>query len=375
MLDAGVIGYRDTLDSVVQRFEILNDLHKEEIITDEEYTTRRWQIITEMTENVSPMIKKGVSSRTLALSDSSEYESSVYTCVEEDMDNHNTKFAGMTQINKYPPPDWSSPSYRAEKATKITYDFTSKQWKRQDTMIKLAMEPFDKGELHLVFHLMDMHNPGTLFVAKLSRDSQNCSDTFFDGVKAIAAAAHFAIKYNKYGPPTKVHFLPTFILELKQREGLPVCGVERFIKGKYRKLSNKSDWVFEDNRNTVSAFAHFTWEASNRQLIICDITYSDNVYTDLQIHSIETKVFGKGNKGKAGINKLLRSHKCNHICHFLHLPKMNEVVMVKRELFLDKKLQKDSKIGKSQYNVFPVETYMFDIPPKGTSKYCACNIL
>jgi hypothetical protein len=49
------------------------------------------------------------------------------------------------------------------------------------------------------------------------------------------------------------------------------CQVERFISGAYRKHNNNFGFVSEDERNTPQAFSHFTYEASNRKLLVCDI--------------------------------------------------------------------------------------------------------
>lgn len=49
----------------------------------------------------------------------------------------------------------------------------------------------------------------------------------------------------------------------------------------------------------------------------------NDLYTDPQIHSEENMEFGKGNLGAHGIEKFLSSHRCNAICRYLKLPKIN----------------------------------------------------
>jgi len=235
----------------------------------------------------------------------------------------------LTQIKKHPPPDWSSPLYPVEKATKIIYDFECRDWKRQDTKVKIEMKPFDEGGLRLVFHLKDLSNPETAYVAKMSRDHRDSNNIYYEDVRMQAVAAHFAERFNRYDPPKKIKFLSAFIMELKDRVGSPVCGVERFIKGHYRKYNNNSGWISEDERNTPLAFCHFTWEASNRGLLICDIQGVGDVYTDPQIHSREGAGFGKGNLGQKGMDKFLQTHKCNPICNFLGLANINRVPIEK----------------------------------------------
>ena len=44
----------------------------------------------------------------------------------------------------------------------------------------------------------------------------------------------------------------------------------RYVQGDYVKYSNNDGWS-EDRRNTPHAFSHFTYEASGRSLVVCDI--------------------------------------------------------------------------------------------------------
>lgn len=92
------------------------------------------------------------------------------------------------------------------------------------------------------------------------------------------------------------------------------CAVERFISGPYRKHNNNFGYVSEHERNTPQAFSHFSYEASERQILICDIQGVGDLYTDPQIHSLDGIGFGKGNMGDRGFTKFLSSHRCNAIC-------------------------------------------------------------
>ena len=70
-------------------------------------------------------------------------------------------------------------------------------------------------------------------------------------------------------------------MELIERPGHPLCGVEKFIDGPYRKYNSNYGFVSEDERNTPQAFSHFTYVASIKQLIIVDIQGIDDVYTGI----------------------------------------------------------------------------------------------
>lgn len=157
------------------------------------------------------------------------------------------------------------------------------------------------------------------YVLKLSKDPNENTQVYFDDVAMQMDAKMYAELYNRNKPPKKVDFLAAHVLQLVEREGEPICGVESYIEGDYKKYNNNWDWS-DDQRNTPQAFSHFTWEASNHRLLICDIQGVGDVWTDPQIHTIEGDGYGKGNMGKEGIDKFLASHKCNAICEWLKLP-------------------------------------------------------
>merc|ERR1712157_448847 len=87
----------------------------------------------------------------------------------------------------------------------------------------------------------------------------------------------------------------------------------------YKKHNNNKGWVSEDDRNTPAAFSHFTYEASNKYLLVCDIQGVGDLYTDPQVHSDDGNGFGKGNLGRNGIDEFLSTHRCNPICRYLKL--------------------------------------------------------
>jgi hypothetical protein len=50
----------------------------------------------------------------------------------------------------------------------------------------------------------------------------------------------------------------------------------RYVQGDYVKYSNNDGWS-EDRRNTPHAFSHFTYEASGRSLVVCDIQGTSSI--------------------------------------------------------------------------------------------------
>jgi len=162
-------------------------------------------------------------------------------------------------------------------------------------------------------------------VAKISmdpRDIQN-RDIYFRDVEMQTVAKYYASKFNEYKPPKNVDFVNAWLLRLEGREGQPMCGVERYIAGEYRKHNNNYGYVNDEERSTPQAFSHFTYECSNHKLLVCDIQGVSDCYTDPQVHSAEGKGFGKGNMGLRGIEEFLRTHRCNAICRYLKLPSIN----------------------------------------------------
>jgi len=319
------------LEFAVQQIKTLRAFRNSSIITDEDYSYRRAQIID---------VLSGGSVRTSAysndVSSTRQYSKSVGCSPMSDWQLLSPSFSKdpkyfssnsdldtpELQIMKHPPPDWNDEEYPLENATKITYNFNTKTWDRKDVKVKLDTEPFDRGSLRLVFHLRDTSEPETAFVAKLSIDPRDneVRTSYFDDVRMQSVAAYFARKYNSYNPPKLVEFISAYVLELNQREGAPVCGVEKFIKGHYRKYNNNNGWISYDQRNTPASFCHFSYVVSNKELLICDIQGVGDVYTDPQIHSKDGEGYGKGNLGQEGIVNFLATHQCNRICQFLSLP-------------------------------------------------------
>uniref|UniRef100_A0A7S3YR87 Alpha-type protein kinase domain-containing protein n=1 Tax=Lotharella globosa TaxID=91324 RepID=A0A7S3YR87_9EUKA len=163
------------------------------------------------------------------------------------------------------------------------------------------------------------------YVAKISlREEDNLHrEGYFRDVEMQSLAGYIATRFNRCNPPKPVAFLEAFVVELEEREGRPVCGVERYIRGPYRKHNSNFGYVSEEERNTPQAFSHFSWHISNGEVLVVDLQGVSDVYTDPQVHSVSGKGYGRGNLGMPGIRKFLETHRCNRICHYLRLPRCN----------------------------------------------------
>jgi elongation factor 2 kinase len=71
----------------------------------------------------------------------------------------------------------------------------------------------------------------------------------------VLQAKMYADFYNAKNPPKKVDFLDAYVLTLKDRPHKPICAVEKFIEGEYKKYNNNWDWS-DELRNTPQVFTH-----------------------------------------------------------------------------------------------------------------------
>lgn len=208
----------------------------------------------------------------------------------------------------------------AEKAVRHEYDPRGRKWTRTAFLCRIEDTPFAEGTMRFAHRMWDLASKDERgFVVKISKDPGDASQQYFDDVEMQTEARMWAQRFNEKHPPKAVDFLAAYVLELVDREGQPLCGVETFISGNYRKWNNNWDWS-DDQRNTPQAFSHFTWEASGHRLLICDLQGVGDLWTDPQIHTRDREGYGKGNMGMAGITKFLESHRCNGLCQYLRLP-------------------------------------------------------
>jgi len=225
--------------------------------------------------------------------------------------------------------------------------------------IKIDPCPFARGNLRLAHHMLaclsrrdEESVSRQRYVAKISIDPYEDPKSYLDDVATQQCAREYAKMYNRYNPPKRVKFVEAFILSMIDQPRAPFCAVERHIDGTYKKHNN--NWGFINNkheRNTPHAFSHFTFEASQHQLLICDIQGVGDIYTDPQIHSIDGRGYGKGNMGKRGFRKFFSTHKCNAICKFLKLPLINpkgkkeEMLTMPQEAFMAKDAVENVKLS------------------------------
>eukprot|EP01132_Coremiostelium_polycephalum_P009361 gene9361-11495_t len=238
------------------------------------------------------------------------------------------------------------------------YDPTINKWIRLTIKLKMERKPFAEGALREAYHTislgvstdesqplgskhsfppiesisplsrnneaMSQLKSGTKFVLKLYKkeaEQQTSRELYFEDVKMQMVCRDWGHKFNQNKPPKKIEFLMSWVVELVERptNGVPLlCSIEPLLVGEFKK-NNSNYGAVLNNRSTPQAFSHFTYENSNKQMIIVDIQGVDDLYTDPQVHTADGKGYGLGNLGRTGINKFINSHKCNAVCALLNL--------------------------------------------------------
>lgn len=321
-------------EDVWKRLNDLTKLSKLKIIPKPEYEVRKQQLVDELT---GTQIKGGkgevdeeIAGAIPVLKDATQQKQSVAAGTVT-MEKHKGNANRETKSTRMNLPDFTD--IRGQRAKVLSFNLDEGRFDDLGEMVQIKIDPrpFARGNLRLAHHMVaclseedKRKRKMQSYVAKISIDPFEDPKTYLDDVATQQCARVYAKMYNMYRPPKNVDFVDAYILALIDRPRSPLCAVEPYIDGTYKKHNN--NWGFINNkheRNTPHAFSHFTYEASQHQLLICDIQGVGDLYTDPQIHSIDGSGFGKGNMGTRGFKKFFSTHRCNAICRFLKLPLIN----------------------------------------------------
>ena len=220
-----------TEEEALNKLNNLKTLLNQGFINNVEYETRKTQIIDKIT---------GTTNR-----DRNNKENRRNQAEEQEKKNKSSASANknVPLIVNHPPPDFSL--IEAELATKYIYSYSTNSWSTSSVEVKIDPEPFSRGSLRLVYHLQDLSNSNdssASYVAKISLDHRDSTDKeiYFKDIEMQFLAKFYANNYNSYNPPKVVDFVSAYLLRLDEREGAPLCGVELFIPGSYRKHNNRT---------------------------------------------------------------------------------------------------------------------------------------
>lgn len=232
----------------------------------------------------------------------------------------------------------------------VVYEWNSQfaSWTPRNTRLVVGHMPFAEGAMRASYYAVDLAAPQALFVAKRYRKKRVRSSQYFNDASMHWVSNHWADMFNSYNPPKPVQFVPAAVAELTGRNcggRTFVLGIEPYLAGKFRKYNNNNGFVATSGsniqRSTPQAFSHFTYHYSCGELMIVDIQGVGDAYTDPQLLTTDGEGYGRGNLGRAGMKKFFKTHKCNAVCGFLHLPDMGR--MLKKAM--DKRHSTSHSIG------------------------------
>lgn len=215
----------------------------------------------------------------------------------------------------------------AERVVRHTYNPETKQFLKNETIVKIEKEPFTNGAMRHCYRLKKLATPpqsasnhrfhsygwsrALNYVAKCylneaGEPDANERDSVLTDIILQYEAAHWAEKFNVTAPK-KIDFIRAYALEFVDRPGSPMFAVERFIAGKdtygcgFLKHNTNSGFVDQEvRRKTPQVFSAHSFYASQGNRLVADIQGVGDLYTDPQVLSIDYR-FGDGDLGPRGM--------------------------------------------------------------------------
>ena len=159
--------------------------------------------------------------------------------------------------------------------------------------------------------VVQMHYLARNFAARLSQELQASDDHILFGETP---------KYNK--------------ISLGKLDSDEYVTVEELVEGSFVKHINNNGHICGDTNNPVcnkaECLAHYSFERSNKEVMVVDIQGCDYLLFDPEVASKELKsneefFFCTGNLSISAINNFIESHKCNWYCELLKLPELTNL--------------------------------------------------
>uniref|UniRef100_A0A4W6FW32 non-specific serine/threonine protein kinase n=1 Tax=Lates calcarifer TaxID=8187 RepID=A0A4W6FW32_LATCA len=186
----------------------------------------------------------------------------------------------------------------------------------------------------------DVLRPGLVYVVKAFRpEVVRAWQKYFHGTKLhlfryilnLLAAQKMMRVFNQV-KPDDMHHSPRFLdvsLVLWHSNGQWLT-IERNMSGDFRKCNNNTGEEITpccSLEEMLLAFSHWTYEYSNRELLVLDIQGVGEELTDPTVVMADDQrgemLFGPDNLGYAAINGFLQKHSCSIFCHRLGLEGQN----------------------------------------------------
>lgn len=222
-------------------------------------------------------------------------------------------------------------------AIRYTYSPTDKSWQSHSALFRVESTPFSKGALRGAYRCLETEIDACEILTATSRDWRRARQWVLkrfltpqeDELAAVQSdvisqtiAKFYGNLYNRADPPRKIDFLEaSYIVATLPDGSTQIYAAEAYVEGDYIKYSNNSGWLaIEENRSTPHTFSHFTYVASQGELMIVDIQGVGDLWTDPVIHYRTTDAASSGDLGVRGMALFLYSHECNGICRHIGLP-------------------------------------------------------
>ena len=186
----------------------------------------------------------------------------------------------------------------AERVVRHIYNSETRQFLKNETIVKVEKRPFTNGAMRHCFRCKKMATPpqsasnhrfhsygwsrALNYVAKcyLNEEGEadsNARDDVLTDIILQYEAAHWAKKYNVHAPK-KIDFIRAYALEFVERQGSPMFAVERFIAGRdtygcgFLKHNTNSGFVDQEiRRKTPQVFSAHSFYASHGNRLVADI--------------------------------------------------------------------------------------------------------
>ncbi|PKC16919.1 kinase-like protein [Rhizophagus irregularis] len=196
---------------------------------------------------------------------------------------------------------------------------------------KIASQPFSAGVEKYAYFARDVKSkPAKEMVMKeylKVGERNNPLEKYLEAVEVSTVAHFLSMKFNLIAERkniSKVNFLNVKLLRCSSIDvRTRYYAIEPRLNAEYKRF-NVNTGVITKLRDTLEAFAHFTYEYTEGYLVVCDLQgielIDEFLLTDPAIHCIDPLRFGGTNFGEKGISELfLANHRCNDICKKLKL--------------------------------------------------------
>jgi hypothetical protein len=167
------------------------------------------------------------------------------------------------------------------------------------------------------------------YVVKLFKRPGSRIEDLVEDMRAQALCKSFALEFNALlGNEHSIDFIVTACFKGRsgKTSGDTYISLEPYIDGAHVKYNGNNGYVNTDipddpSNQAAQAFAHFTFERSRGQFLVCDLQGVGELLTDPVIHTRDHNRFDRSrtNSNEEGFKLFFRTHECNDICRKLKL--------------------------------------------------------